>query len=257
MTAPSNHLPSPYHPQQDRREVQRELWRIEDVLAGLSGRRENYRLTVDWLQNPGRSFLSTISPPMTRFDDRPSPPPTERMLVLSGPAPMVPIGSALSTEVPSPPQWVSVLEVPPPVAQLPVSVGNSHLSPLPVQMEDTAPPRPPLPCLYDYEETPPVVPPLPREASVGRHTSVRGLKRQSERKRDREPDRLLNGDWKVGQKVEAPKVLPPPSSLFCVFQAELRSYLSEPELTGNRRGHQYLQNTGTRAQVASSSAELI
>ncbi|XP_075884987.1 pleckstrin homology domain-containing family A member 7-like isoform X3 [Nelusetta ayraudi] len=155
---------------QDRKEVQRELWRIQDVLAGLSGRRENYRLTVDWLHNP------------------------ERMLVLSGPAPMVPTDPTLSREVPSPPQW----------------------------MEDPAPPRPPLPRLYDYEETPPVVPPLPREASVGRHTSVRGLKRQSERKRDREPDRLLNGDWK----------------------AELRSYLSEPELTGSRRGHQYLQNTG-------------
>lgn len=50
-----------------------------------------------------------------------------------------------------------------------------------------------------------MVPPLPREASVGRHTSVRGLKRQSERKRDREPDRLLNGDWKVGPEVEPPK----------------------------------------------------
>lgn len=204
------HLPSPKFPQQDRKEVQRELWRIQDVLAGLSGRRENYRLTVDWLHNPGGSFVSTICPPITRFDDRASPLPPERMLVLSGPAPMVQTGPTLSREVPSPPQWVSVLEVPPLPAQLPVSVGNSHLSPLPVQMEDPAPPRPPLPRLYDYEETPPVVPPLPREASVGRHTSVRGLKRQSERKRDREPDRLLNGDWKVGQEVESPEVLPPP-----------------------------------------------
>ena len=68
-----------------------------------------------------------------------------------------------------------------------------------VQAEDTAPPRPPLPRLYDYEETPPVVPPLPREASVIRHTSVRGLKRQSdERKRDRESGQyVVNGDCKV------------------------------------------------------------
>lgn len=68
-----------------------------------------------------------------------------------------------------------------------------------VQAEDTAPPRPPLPRLYDYEETPPVVPPLPKEASVIRHTSVRGLKRQSdERKRDREGGQyVVNGDSKV------------------------------------------------------------
>lgn len=67
------------------------------------------------------------------------------------------------------------------------------------QAEDDAPPRPPLPHLYDYEETPPVVPPLPKETSVIRHTSVRGLKRQSdERKRDREGGHcVVNGDCKV------------------------------------------------------------
>lgn len=54
------HLPFLNLPQQDRREVQRELWRIQDVLAGLSGRRENYRLTIDWLLNPGGLFASTI-----------------------------------------------------------------------------------------------------------------------------------------------------------------------------------------------------
>lgn len=65
--------------------------------------------------------------------------------------------------------------------------------------DDAAPPRPPLPRLCDYEETPPAVPPLPREASVIRHTSVRGLKRQSdERKRDRESGQYVaNGDCKV------------------------------------------------------------
>ena len=70
----------------------------------------------------------------------------------------------------------------------------------PPQVEDSAPPRPPLPNLYDYEDTPPAVPPLPREAAaVVRHTSVRGLKRQSdERKRDRESGQYpINGDCKV------------------------------------------------------------
>lgn len=64
------------------------------------------------------------------------------------------------------------------------------------QEEDDAPPRPPLPLHYD-EDTPPVVPPLPKETSVIRHTSVRGLKRQSdERKRDRESG-YINGDCRV------------------------------------------------------------
>ncbi|NWT59713.1 PKHA7 protein, partial [Erythrocercus mccallii] len=75
--------------------------------------------------------------------------------------------------------------------------------------EDEAPPRPPLPQLYSPEDQPPAVPPLPREATVIRHTSVRGLKRQSdERKRDRELGQYVNGDYRV----------------------ELRSYMSEPEL---------------------------
>ncbi|NXB42651.1 PKHA7 protein, partial [Leucopsar rothschildi] len=75
--------------------------------------------------------------------------------------------------------------------------------------EDEAPPRPPLPQLYSPEDQPPAVPPLPREATVIRHTSVRGLKRQSdERKRDRELGQCVNGDYRV----------------------ELRSYMSEPEL---------------------------
>lgn len=83
-----------------------------------------------------------------------------------------------------------------------------------VQAEDNAPPRPPLPRLYDYEETPPVVPPLPREASVIRHTSVRGLKRQSdERKRDRESGQyVVNGDCKVRCHLGAKKNLLPYSS---------------------------------------------
>lgn len=66
------------------------------------------------------------------------------------------------------------------------------------EQEDEAPPRPPLPELYSPEDQPPAVPPLPREATVIRHTSVRGLKRQSdERKRDREQGQCVNGDSKV------------------------------------------------------------
>lgn len=78
------------------------------------------------------------------------------------------------------------------------------------QAEEDAPPRPPLPHLYSPDDQPPAVPPLPKETSVIRHTSVRGLKRQSdERKRDREI-----GQYPNGEKVE------------------LRTFLSEPELLG-------------------------
>uniref|UniRef100_A0A8C7WAW4 Pleckstrin homology domain containing, family A member 7a n=1 Tax=Oncorhynchus mykiss TaxID=8022 RepID=A0A8C7WAW4_ONCMY len=180
-------------PQQEKTEIKRELWRIEDVMAGLSSSKANYKITIDSVQNP------------------------ERKLVASVPDPAVPSQSA------TPP----VGEVRPP----PRSSYTLPHNPVPKWAEDEAPPRPPLPCLYDYEDPPPAIPPLPKEASVVvRHTSVRGLKRQSdERKRDRESGVCVNGDFKV----------------------ELRSYLSEPELpgagqssTGSEGGYQTLPNKG-------------
>ncbi|XP_054890476.1 pleckstrin homology domain-containing family A member 7-like isoform X10 [Poeciliopsis prolifica] len=157
--------------QQEKAELKRELWRIEDVMGGLSASKANYKITVDSIQNPA-----------------------DRRLVPSVSDQAVPSGGA---EVQPPPRS---------------SITLPH-STVPKWAEDDAPPRPPLPRLYDYEETPPVVPPLPKEASVIRHTSVRGLKRQSdERKRDREGGQYIaNGDCK----------------------ADLRSYLSEPELSGS------------------------
>ncbi|XP_042157201.1 pleckstrin homology domain-containing family A member 7 isoform X17 [Oncorhynchus tshawytscha] len=180
-------------PQQEKTEIKRELWRIEDVMAGLSSSKANYKITIDSVQNP------------------------ERKLVASVPDPAVPSQSA------TPP----VGEVRPP----PRSSYTLPHNPVPKWAEDEAPPRPPLPCLYDYEDPPPAIPPLPKEATVVvRHTSVRGLKRQSdERKRDRESGGCVNGDFKV----------------------ELRSYLSEPELpgtgqssTGSEGDYQTLPNKG-------------
>ncbi|XP_053282981.1 pleckstrin homology domain-containing family A member 7 isoform X3 [Pleuronectes platessa] len=162
-------------PQQEKAEMKRELWRIEDVMAGLSASKANYKITIDSVQNPERKLVPSVSD-----------------LALP----------SHCTEV-----------QPPPRSSIPRIL--SHTLPhstVPKWADDSAPPRPPLPSLYDYEETPPVVPPLPKEASVIRHTSVRGLKRQSdERKRDRESGQyVVNGDCK----------------------ADLRSYLSEPELPG-------------------------
>ncbi|GLD61573.1 pleckstrin homology domain-containing family A member 7-like protein [Lates japonicus] len=174
-TALHAHMNHSATPQQEKAEMKRELWRIEDVMAGLSASKANYKITIDSVQNPERKLVPSVSDPAV---------------------------PSHSTEV-----------QPPPRSSIPSIL--SHTLPhstVPKWAEDSAPPRPPLPRLYDYEETPPVVPPLPKEASVIRHTSVRGLKRQSdERKRDRESGQyVVNGDCKT----------------------DLRSYLSEPELPG-------------------------
>ncbi|XP_053741337.1 pleckstrin homology domain-containing family A member 7-like isoform X2 [Synchiropus splendidus] len=177
-------------PQQEKNEVKRELWRIEDVMAGLSASKANYKITIESIQNPERKLVPSVS----------------------------------DSDVPSPSAEVQ----PPPRSSVSSFFSQSEAS---KWSEDGAPPRPPLPRLYDYEETPPVVPPLPKEASVIRHTSVRGLKRQSdERKRDRESGGYVaNGDCKP----------------------DLRSYQSEPELPGINYQHtspdsdpQYYQNKG-------------
>ncbi|KAF0040411.1 hypothetical protein F2P81_006309 [Scophthalmus maximus] len=193
--------------QQEKAEMKRELWRIEDVMAGLSASKANYKITIDSVQNPERKLVPSVSDPAV---------------------------PSHSTEV-----------QPPPRSSIPRIL--SHTLPhstVPKWAEDSAPPRPPLPRLYDYDETPPVVPPLPREASVIRHTSVRGLKRQSdERKRDRESGQyVVNGDCK----------------------ADLRSYLSEPELpgmghhdTGSDLDYQYFPGrglSGSSTQMNQSSS---
>uniref|UniRef100_A0A8C3AED9 Pleckstrin homology domain containing, family A member 7a n=1 Tax=Cyclopterus lumpus TaxID=8103 RepID=A0A8C3AED9_CYCLU len=168
---------------QEKSEMKRELWRIEDVMGGLSASKANYKITVDSVQNPERKLVPSVSVPAApSFSSEVRPPPR----------------SFLSHTLPhsTVPKWVSV----------------------------TRPPFTPLHPPFD-PATPPAVPPLPKEASVIRHTSVRGLKRQSdERKRDREG----------GQYV-----------------ADLRSYVSEPELPGlshqsaaSDADYQYIQGTG-------------
>uniref|UniRef100_A0A4W6FX70 Pleckstrin homology domain containing, family A member 7a n=1 Tax=Lates calcarifer TaxID=8187 RepID=A0A4W6FX70_LATCA len=190
---------------QEKAEMKRELWRIEDVMAGLSASKANYKITIDSVQNPERKLVPSVSDPAV---------------------------PSHSTEVQPPPRS----SIPTPLTAL--QKYFLHLCLVTVQAEDSAPPRPPLPRLYDYEETPPVVPPLPKEASVIRHTSVRGLKRQSdERKRDRES----------GQYV-----------------TDLRSYLSEPELpgishhnTGSDVDYQYFPNKGVWTERPKSALELL
>ncbi|XP_029111935.1 pleckstrin homology domain-containing family A member 7-like isoform X4 [Scleropages formosus] len=185
--------------QQEKAQMRKELWRMEDVMAGLSSSKAIYKVTVDSVKNPERKLVPSISAPS----------------VPSLPA-SAPVGKTRSP-LHSPhlsPTWPEPQSLP---SQQPLHLTRmdsevcvSHL-PVPSWAEDDAPPRPPLPQLYSPEENPPAVPPLPKEASAIRHTSVRGLKRQSdERKRDREFGQYINGDYKV----------------------ELRSYVSEPELFG-------------------------
>ncbi|XP_058161665.1 pleckstrin homology domain-containing family A member 7 isoform X3 [Dasypus novemcinctus] len=188
---------------QEKSQIQKDLWRIEDVIAGLSANKENFRILVESVKNPERKTVPLFPyPPLPSLSTSESKPP------LHPSPPSSPVRTPL--EVRLFPQLQTYVPYRPHPPQL-----RKVISPLqsPTKMkskvEDEAPPRPPLPELYSLEEQPPAVPPLPREATVIRHTSVRGLKRQSdERKRDRELGQCVNGDTRV----------------------ELRSYVSEPEL---------------------------
>uniref|UniRef100_A0A3P8RCX6 Pleckstrin homology domain containing, family A member 7b n=1 Tax=Astatotilapia calliptera TaxID=8154 RepID=A0A3P8RCX6_ASTCA len=166
--------------QQEKVQIRKELWRIEDVIAGLSSSKANYKVTISSVTNPERKFVPSVS-----VSSVPS---------VSGSASAMEMRLSQQQQQHSPHLIV---------------FSGSHL--FCAQNEEDVPPRPPLPQLYSPDEHPPAVPPLPRETTVIRHTSVRGLKRQSdERKRDRETGQYTNGDGKV----------------------ELRPFLSDPELMG-------------------------
>ncbi|XP_055755723.1 pleckstrin homology domain-containing family A member 7-like isoform X5 [Salvelinus fontinalis] len=173
--------------QKEKSQIKRELWRVEDVIAGLSSSKANYLITISSVTNPERKLVPSVSPSsMPSLSASPS---LGEMRLSQQHSPH------LSPTTPTSTQHTT--------AALPMSV--------PKWADEGAPPRPPLPQLYSPEDHAPAVPPPPRETSVIRHTSVRGLKRQSdERKRDREIGQYTNEDNKV----------------------ELRTFLSEPELLG-------------------------
>ncbi|XP_057363407.1 pleckstrin homology domain-containing family A member 7 isoform X6 [Manis pentadactyla] len=188
---------------QEKSQIQKDLWRIEDVVAGLSANKENFRVLVESVKNPERKTVPLFPrPPVPSLSTseseqppQPSPPTSPVRTPLE-----VRLFPQLQTYVPYRPHPPQLRKVTSPLQS------PTKMKP---KAEDEAPPRPPLPDLYSPEDQPPAVPPLPREATVIRHTSVRGLKRQSdERKRDREQGQCVNGD----------------------SRGELRSYVSEPEL---------------------------
>ncbi|XP_036399108.1 pleckstrin homology domain-containing family A member 7-like isoform X2 [Megalops cyprinoides] len=188
--------------QQEKAQMKRELWRMEDVMAGLSSSKANYKVSIDSVQNPERKLVPSVSSPV----------PSQRVSAAHLSSAQPTNDSKPSQSGPAQPAWAH---------QGPAL----HVS-APKWAEEDVPPRPPLPQLYSPDEQPPTVPPLPKEASVIRHTSVRGLKRQSdERKRDREIGHCPNGENKV----------------------ELRSYLSEPELSGvgSGSGHVIMGSLGS------------
>ncbi|XP_027556961.1 pleckstrin homology domain-containing family A member 7 isoform X10 [Neopelma chrysocephalum] len=192
---------------QEKTQIQKDLWRIEDVTAGLSANKANYKTIVDSIKNPERKTVPSFS--QSSVPSLPASLATaESKLPVAQSPPRSPVKSPLEVRLYPQPyfqtrtqhQAQQLKKIEPPL-QSPVK--------LKPKVEDEAPPRPPLPQLYSPDDQPPAVPPLPREATVIRHTSVRGLKRQSdERKRDRELGQYVNGDYRV----------------------ELRSYMSEPEL---------------------------
>ncbi|XP_036077651.1 pleckstrin homology domain-containing family A member 7 isoform X4 [Rousettus aegyptiacus] len=188
---------------QEKSQIQKDLWRIEDVIAGLSANKENFRILVESVKNPERKtvplFPHPSVPSLSTSESKPPPQPSPPTSPVRTPL-EVRLFPQLQTYVPYRPHPPQLRKVTSPLQS------PTKMKP---KVEDEAPPRPPLPELYSPEDQPPAVPPLPREATVIRHTSVRGLKRQSdERKRDREQGQCVNGDSRV----------------------ELRSYVSEPEL---------------------------
>ncbi|XP_058302793.1 pleckstrin homology domain-containing family A member 7 isoform X2 [Hylobates moloch] len=188
---------------QEKSQIQKDLWRIEDVTAGLSANKENFRILVESVKNPERKTVPLFPhppvPSLSTSESKPPPQPSPPTSPVRTPL-EVRLFSQLQSYVPYRPHPPQLRKVTSPL-QSPTKAKP--------KVEDEAPPRPPLPELYSPEDQPPAVPPLPREATIIRHTSVRGLKRQSdERKRDRELGQCVNGDSRV----------------------ELRSYVSEPEL---------------------------
>ncbi|XP_033841429.1 pleckstrin homology domain-containing family A member 7 isoform X2 [Periophthalmus magnuspinnatus] len=178
--------------QQEKVQIRKELWRVEDVIAGLSANKTNYKVTISSITNPERKFVPSVS--------------ASSVPCVSGSP------SAMEMRLSQQQQLSPHLT---PSLSSSFSMEQPLYSTLPITGhkwgEEDVPPRPPLPQLYSPNEHPPAVPPLPKETTVIRHTSVRGLKRQSdERKRDREIGHFTNGDTKV----------------------ELRPFLSEPELMG-------------------------
>lgn len=196
---------------QDRTQLQKDLWRIEDVTAGLSSNKLNYKVLVESLKNPERKTVPLIS----------------STFVPSGSTAFTSVRSKSVSSQNQPSLVMQTLEAGPyhqPYTQSrsqsqpqkpELRLQSPTRAPSPPKLDDGVPPRPPLPDMYSPDDLPPnippppALPPPPRESSVIRHTSVRGLKRQSdERKRDREMGQGVNGD----------------------YRAELRTYVSEPEL---------------------------
>uniref|UniRef100_A0A3Q1FZQ9 Pleckstrin homology domain containing, family A member 7b n=1 Tax=Acanthochromis polyacanthus TaxID=80966 RepID=A0A3Q1FZQ9_9TELE len=196
--------------QQEKVQIRKELWRIEDVIAGLSTSKANYKVTISSVTNPERKFVPSVSVSSVPSVSG-SPSAMEMRLSQQQQQQQQQHSPHLS-----PSSHTPTLSCSP--SQQPLHHSATIISGLKWSEEDV-PPRPPLPQLYSPDEHPPAVPPLPRETTVIRHTSVRGLKRQSdERKRDREIGQYTNGDSKV----------------------ELRPFLSDPELMGAGDGSSHI-----------------
>ncbi|XP_035855453.1 pleckstrin homology domain-containing family A member 7 isoform X12 [Sander lucioperca] len=198
--------------QKEKVQIRKELWRIEDVIAGLSTSKANYKVTISSVTNPERKFVPSVSASsVPSVSGSPSAMEMRFSVQQQQHSPHLSPSSHTPTLSSSPSHqplhhWVD-------------ATITSGLKWFCVQGEEDVPPRPPLPQLYSPDEHPPAVPPLPRETTVIRHTSVRGLKRQSdERKRDREIGQYTNGDSKV----------------------ELRPFLSDPELMGAGDGSSHI-----------------
>lgn len=104
-------------------ELKRELWRIEDVLAGLSASKANFRITIDSVQNPGEFLLRGLWVYVDEFFPS-CLRPTERKFV--------PLTSDLTVpsqkvEAPPPPHSPHFLAIAQNSSAMPTSVSSSAL----------------------------------------------------------------------------------------------------------------------------------
>ncbi|EDM17745.1 rCG40488, isoform CRA_b [Rattus norvegicus] len=126
---------------QEKSQIQKDLWRIEDVMAGLSVNKENYRVLVGSVKNPERKTVPLFPHPSV-----PSLSPTESKPALQPSPPTSPVRTPLEVRLfPQLQTYVPYRPHPPQLRKV-VSPLQSPTKATP-QAEDEAPPRPPLPEL--------------------------------------------------------------------------------------------------------------
>ncbi|KAK2100693.1 Pleckstrin y domain-containing A member 7 [Saguinus oedipus] len=75
---PGELSPMSYSQEAEKSQIQKDLWRIEDVIAGLSANKENFRILVESVKNPERKTVPLFPhPPVPSLSTSESKPPPQ------------------------------------------------------------------------------------------------------------------------------------------------------------------------------------